>query len=231
MVAFAMDCVFVLLASFAAAQTFFPDEMESGMQTSRRYVERLQDLEEGTKGEANATGTTSTAETLKLDQNQSLNESGDSNATKATAAQKKQSKEKAYRELQKNLQADPALMEMATVIVFSLFWVSFIYWFAGERFFGGSSLGKRMFSLATVDLRTGVPPLTRIALLRVFLKIIPFIFWPFIGGVAYPLLALSYLIAAFNQRFMAGHDYACRTMVIRGQFSLKEQEESTNATP
>ena len=46
MVAFAMDCIFVIFASLAAAQAFFPVEIETGMETWKTYVERLQNLEE-----------------------------------------------------------------------------------------------------------------------------------------------------------------------------------------
>ena len=142
--------------------------------------------------------------------------------TSASVVSKTQSKEEAYRELENILKTDTNLLEMVRVIILSLFWVGFIYWFAGERFFGGSSLGKRMFSLATLNLRDGMPPGTGISFLRAFLKVAP---------VLLPLLVFSYLIAVFNRRRMAGHDYACRTMVIRGQFSFREREESTNATP
>ena len=129
--------------------------------------------------------------------------------------------DKAFLELQNSLKSEPSIVEMFAIMALSLLSTGVCYWFAGERFFGGSSLGKRMFSLASMNLRDGTPPGTGISLLRAFLKTIPSM---------YPLLALSYLPALFTRRRMAGHDYACSTMVIRCHPPAKEQEDSTNAT-
>jgi len=220
MVAFAMDCIFVILASLAVAQAFFPNDIQAGFNTWNSYLRQFQDLEEGIQKKSTGNESSKSSGETNLDQNNTLGESNDSLESSASVVPKVKSKEDAILELQESLRSDSRLVECVRIIVFSLFWVGFVYWFAGERFYAGSSLGKRMFSLATIDLRDGMAPLCGISLLRAFFKIAP---------VLMPLLTFSYFIVFFNRRFMAGHDFACRTMVIRGQSPLREREESTNA--
>jgi len=183
MVAFAMDWIFVIFASLAAVQVFYPDEMAAGLEVLQSYEERFLELQEAQqRGEGVS--------------------------------------DKAFLELQNSLKNEPRIAKMFGAMALSLLTAGVLYWFAGERFFGGSSLGKRMFSLATMKLRDGKSPGTGISLLRALLKTIPFM---------YPLLSLSYLTALFTRRRMAGHDYACSTMVTRCHPPAKTQEESTNA--
>ena len=184
MVAFAMDCIFVIFASLIAVQAFFPDEIASGKLTMESYNEQLQTLEEAMKR-------------------------GDSSA------------EASIEGMLKELAQEPSVIAMMNAIIFSFLWVGIAYWFVGERFFAGSSLGKRMFLLSTLSLRDGKTPGTGIALFRAFLKTIP---------ILQQYLAFSYLVALINRRRMAGHDYVCQTMVIRGRAAPKEQEESTNSS-
>ena len=132
------------------------------------------------------------------------------------------SAEESIRHTFESLFQEPSVLEMTQAIVLCFLWMGVSYWFAGERFFKGSSLGKRVFSLTTLHLPDGKTPGTGIALLRAFLKTIPFI---------QQFLLFSYLIPLFNRRRMTGHDYLCKTMVVRDQPISMKREESTNATP
>ena len=183
MVAFVMDCIFVIFASLILVQGFFPDEIASGRKTMESYNEEMLTLEEA----ANR---------------------GDNTANES------------MKRLLENLIQEPSWIAMMNAVILSFLCTAIIYWFVGERFFAGSSLGKRMFSLATINLVDGEAPGTGVALFRSFLKAIPLV---------QQYLALSYLVALFNRRRMTGHDYACRTVVIRGHVTVKEQEESTNS--
>ena len=49
MVAFAMDCIFVIFATALAMQTFFPDEWANGAEKLVQYSEQLQTLEESAR--------------------------------------------------------------------------------------------------------------------------------------------------------------------------------------
>ena len=125
------------------------------------------------------------------------------------------------KELSERFQEDPVLLEMVITLLSSWFWVSWCYWFVGERYFKGCSLGKRMFLLSTLSLRTGDLPETRTCFTRAFIKSLPIL-------VLFPLLTLMYLMPLFNQRRMAGHDFLSRTMVVRGHLARKTREDSTN---
>ena len=183
MVAFVMDCIFVVFASLILVQGFFPDEIASGRKTMESYNDEMLTLEEA----ANR---------------------GDRTANEA------------MQRLLENLIQEPSWVAMIEAVILSFLCTAITYWFVGERFFAGSSLGKRMFSLATINLTDGNAPGTGIALFRSFLKAIPLV---------QQYLTLSYLVALFNRRRRTGHDWACRTVVIRGQVKVKEQEESTNS--
>ena len=185
MIAFVLDCIFIVFATLVAAQTFFPNEMTAGRETLERYNRKIHKLEEEVK-------------------------KGDPSAEKSI-----------LKELE-NIVHEPSLQQMKEAIALSFLLVSVSYWFVGERFFAGSSFGKRMFSLATLNLRTGQTPGTGTALGRALLKTIPFI-----KG----LFLFSYLIVFVNKRRLSGHDFLCRTMVVRHHPSSRKGEASTNASP
>tara|TARA_Y100000588_G_C14195502_1_gene899979 strand:- start:1111 stop:1728 length:618 start_codon:yes stop_codon:yes gene_type:complete len=184
MVAFAMDCLFIIFLTLTVGQLFFAAELAEGFKTLEEYQSQLQTLDKSLQ-----------------DGNQSAKAEIDRKAEELF-------QEPTYVEL----------VESITIMIFCLFGLAVSYWFLGERFFVGSSLGKRVFSIASMDLRDGYAPGTGICLLRALLKTIP---------ILQQWLAFSFLIALFNQRRMAGHDYICRTMVIRGMVASKTQEAST----
>ncbi|MFP6899362.1 MAG: RDD family protein [Opitutales bacterium] len=181
MIAFGMDCLFIIFATYTVAQFFFQSEMAAAISTMEDYESQLQTLE------------------------RSLQKGN-------------QSAEAEIRRILEELVQEPSVVEFTKTMVYCVFWVALTYWFTGERFFAGSSLGKRVFSIASLDLRDGCSPGTGTCLLRALLKTIP---------ILQQLLAVSFLVALFNRRRMAGHDYLCRTMVVRGQVASKTQEEST----
>ncbi len=128
-------------------------------------------------------------------------------------------------EMQRKIEAflqEPSLLEFLSVIISSMFWAGLSYWFLGERFFAGSSLGKRMFSIASLSLHDKQPPRTGICFLRAFLKTI---------SVLHLLLIINFLLPLFNRRRMAGHDYVCRTMVVRRSTTRERKEASTISRP
>ncbi|MFP6855489.1 MAG: RDD family protein [Opitutales bacterium] len=219
MAAFALDCVFILFAASTILPIFHSAEIAAASKTFANHVERFKELSSNDRHQTNESGVRESAQPSLLDANQShdgrIETKGNANSDATT-----KSFEDARKALEQSFENDPSIISIITLFSLNLFWVGFAYWLIGERLFGGSSLGKRMFSLATVDLRDGLPPRTGICLLRAALKAFPALTFIFV---------FSYLIAPFNRRFLAGHDFACRTIVIRGQFSSKDREESTNA--
>ena len=216
--AFGIDCVFVALLTNLSVQGFFSNEFTAYDEARVRYANRLQELREFHDKDTNA--------------NTPSHSLDDSNSTQITANPDKeletagvsprQSKKEAMRQLQEQARQDPALNNMLLIVVISVIVLNFSYWFVGERFFKGSSLGKRVFSLNTRTVRGESMPGTGICMLRTFAKVAPLTILELLLQSYLCLVVLCYLIPFFNQHRMAGHDLLCRTMVIRGQRPLKK---------
>ena len=93
----------------------------------------------------------------------------------------------------------------ANSIQLAVFW---IYFAIGEAFFGGASLGKRMFRLRTVSTVTLGHPTLFTGILRAGIKTISLL-------SVFPVLLIASLIALrFNRRRQMGHDLLNRTVVV-----------------
>jgi len=96
-------------------------------------------------------------------------------------------------------------MQQANELQLLFFWV---YFAAGEAFFGGSSLGKRICRIRSVSTVTLGPMPKLTGIVRGGLKTVCLFFFP-IFTVPATLLALC-----FNRRRQMGHDLLSRTAVI-----------------
>lgn len=97
-----------------------------------------------------------------------------------------------------------AMLEFTRTFIVGSFWV---YFFLNTLFTQGSSLGKRVFRLRVISTQTFEPLGIFDSAVRSGLKAITLC-------VLFPLLISSYLIAFFNARRLAGHDFLCRSIVI-----------------
>lgn len=97
-------------------------------------------------------------------------------------------------------------VQTATLTTFALFWAFFTL---SPMLMGGSTLGMRVFNLRIVRADIPLPAGFRAFLFRGFAK-------TFCLQILSPFLWVFFLLAAFNYRRMAGHDYLARTRVIRG---------------
>lgn len=80
-----------------------------------------------------------------------------------------------------------------------------VYFVACERFLQGGSLGKSMFRLRVISLRTGRRPSIWESFLRNLIKIC---------ALVMPLLWINYLVALANKMHRAGHDLLSQTIVV-----------------
>lgn len=96
------------------------------------------------------------------------------------------------------------MIDFTRTFIVGGFW---IYFFFNSLFTRGSSLGKRVFRLRVISTQTFEPLGIFDSAVRSGLKSITLC-------VLFPLLMFSYVIAFFNARRLAGHDYLCRSIVI-----------------
>lgn len=97
-------------------------------------------------------------------------------------------------------------VQTATLTTFGLFWAFFT---VSPLLMRGSTLGMRVFNLRIVRADIPLPASFQAYLFRGFAK-------TFCLQILSPFLWAFFLLAAFNHRRMAGHDYLARTRVIRG---------------
>jgi len=96
-------------------------------------------------------------------------------------------------------------LRVANELQLLLFW---LYFAAGEAFFAGSSLGKRICRIRSVSTVNLGPPPFFAGIVRGGLKTVT-LFWLF------PLLfAATFLALFFNKRRQLGHDLCARTAVV-----------------
>ena len=116
-----------------------------------------------------------------------------------------------------NLMQSPAT-QAGLISFFNCFgFLSISYWITTDRLLQGSTLGKMIFFLRAVDYRTGLPCSLAGCIIRAFSKTLPMLHF---------FLYLSYFMAFFGNRRMAGHDFISKTMVtqdpVKINHSLKE---------
>lgn len=96
-------------------------------------------------------------------------------------------------------------LRLANELQLLIFW---FYFAAGEAFFAGSSLGKRICRIRSISTITLGPPPLLSGLVRGGLKTL-LLFWLF------PLLfAANFMALLFNKRKQLGHDWFSRTAVV-----------------
>ncbi len=89
-----------------------------------------------------------------------------------------------------------------------------VYFLCNEILFRGGSLGKKVFSIRVIDIRTTEAPTWVWSLMRALIKTFTLAsFFPI-------LLVINYLIPFFNKHRLAGHDYICKTVVIDGDTAI-----------
>jgi uncharacterized RDD family membrane protein YckC len=81
-----------------------------------------------------------------------------------------------------------------------------LYFALSELILGGSTLGKKVFKLQAVDVKTLKNPLGRTILIRNFVKVVSL-------TVLSPLLLVNFIIPFFNRSRLTGHDMLAGTMV------------------
>ncbi|MEO0795787.1 MAG: RDD family protein [Verrucomicrobiota bacterium] len=99
----------------------------------------------------------------------------------------------------------------AVVITSFLVW---LYFFVSELILKGSSLGKSVFGMRVMSLRTGMPPSAFEISLRGTVKAFCFL---------QPILILvNTAILLFNKDRRSGHDLVSRTIVVSGQMIVAD---------
>lgn len=96
------------------------------------------------------------------------------------------------------------MLDFTRTFIIGSFWV---YFFLNSLCTKGSSLGKRVFRLRVISTQTFESLGIFDSAVRSGLKSITLC-------VFFPLLMVSYVIAFFNARRLAGHDYLCKSIVI-----------------
>lgn len=84
--------------------------------------------------------------------------------------------------------------------------IVWIYFAMSEILMQGSTLGKKVFRLQTIDLNTLKNPSGKTILIRNCLKTISMTILP-------PLLLINFIIPLFNRFRLAGHDLLSKTMI------------------
>jgi len=96
--------------------------------------------------------------------------------------------------------------------------VTWIYFAMSELFLGGTTLGKKIFKLSLIDLKTLKRPEGKTILLRNCIKSL---------SVIVPLLFVVNLVFVFFNRLrLAGHDLVSKTMVTYDYALPSESEDS-----
>jgi uncharacterized RDD family membrane protein YckC len=135
-------------------------------------------------------------------------------------------------EQQQNLPPDTGFREMArmqldfqmehekaiadTQFIFII--IVWIYFALSEVMMQGSTLGKKVFKLQTIDLKTLKKPNGKTILIRNCFKTISV-------TIVFPLLLINFIIPFFNRSRLAGHDLLSKTMVTYENASLSEKNE------
>lgn len=83
--------------------------------------------------------------------------------------------------------------------------LTWIYFAMSELLLGGTTLGKKIFKLSLIDLKTLNRPEGKTILLRNCLKSL--------SVIVTPLFIVNLVFVIFNRLRLAGHDMACKTMV------------------
>ena len=83
--------------------------------------------------------------------------------------------------------------------------VLWVYFAMSEILMRGSTLGKKIFKLQTIDLKTLKRPTGKVILIRNCLKTISM-------TILFPLLLVNFIIPFFNRFRLAGHDLITKTM-------------------
>ena len=96
------------------------------------------------------------------------------------------------------------MTEFTSIFTFLMFWA---YFFLSEYFMNGSSLGKCVFRLRTIDITTLETPSTLLCFLRAGTKTLSLL-------VLFPFLLVNYLIFFFTKNNRAVHDLLNSTIVI-----------------
>lgn len=116
------------------------------------------------------------------------------------------------------------MLDFTRTFIVGGFW---IYFFLNSLCTQGSSLGKRVFRLKVISTQTFESLGIFDSAVRSGLKSITLC-------VFFPLLMVSYVIAFFNTRRLAGHDYLCKSIVIEDvdfeelKKELKQKRSSQN---
>jgi len=109
----------------------------------------------------------------------------------------------------------PLLMDAAQTINTLFLLLVFFYFALVPLFFGGGSLGMRIFNLRIQDRETNLPAPLRAHLVRGSVKTICLL-------IFFPLLTLLFLLALRTPQRIAPHDKLARTRVVRAPaFSAK----------
>ena len=129
MVAFAMDCIFIMFASLLAAQGFFPNQIKAGMETLGKYEEQFLELQNAQEEDTQESDKTPPAETSMNHSNGSSDDSGIKGDSTSVEPSTSNAKGDLLRELQERLESDPAVLEMFGIMALTLFCIGIFYWF------------------------------------------------------------------------------------------------------
>lgn len=109
--------------------------------------------------------------------------------------------------------------DAANDTAFLLAIITWVYFSMSELFLTGTTLGKKIFKLTLIDLKTLNQPDPKTILLRNCLKslsvIVPFLF----------IVNIMFLV--FNRMKLAGHDLVSKTMVVY-EYALPQSDEKTD---
>lgn len=116
-------------------------------------------------------------------------------------------------EFSSDLTAMIAAMQAFTLLSF------WLYFSISEIFSEGASLGKKIFSLQVINLKSAQRPRFFDSLLRGSLKTLSLLAF-------FPFLIVNYFLFFFTQGNRAGHDFLCNTIVVvrTSEMELDENE-------
>ena len=96
------------------------------------------------------------------------------------------------------------MIESIQAFVVLAFW---LYFSITEIFMNGATLGKKVFSLRAISLRTGQKPHVFDSCLRGGIKTLSLLAF-------FPLLLINYFLIFFPRVNRTGHDFLCNTVVV-----------------
>lgn len=104
-------------------------------------------------------------------------------------------------------QISEGLKEVVIFIQAAFFMGVWFYFALSEILMDGGSLGKKIFNLNVIDLKTGDIPRKRVLWLRSFVKTV-------LLGVLSPIMWTSFLVTLFTKRKQGVHDMIFKTTVV-----------------